>query len=615
MALSAAAARRRRAPLVALAIVALFAGLWGGLIRLGLSLPDAVTSAAELHGPLMALGFLGTLVSLERAVALERPWAYVAPLAAAAGALSASAGAPDSFGAALLTLAGCVLLTAHLVLHRLQPSAHNGLMGLGALAWCVAAILWLTGADVSQFAPLMAGFLVLTIVGERLELTRAVNRSPRVRWLLIVAVVGFVVGLAVSVFAEPAGIRIAGVGLVGQAAWLVRYDLARRTVRMRGVTRFMAVALLAGYVWLACAGVLWTVYAPLADGPAYDASLHAVFLGFVMSMVFAHAPVIVPAVLRVPLPFQRSFYAHLALLHGSLALRLLGGDLAGSTVLWQWGGIAGEAAILLFLSSTAASVARALRAKTRPRTEVTPEMTTDTPPSPDTTLASLVAEHPARARLFELLRLDYCCGGGQTLAEACAQRGLDLHAVQAALRRVQDTATNDDVENTDWRRVSTAALCDHIVSVHHDGLRETFPRIAGLLSTVVRVHGEGEPRLAEVQRVFEAIRTELEPHLASEEDELFPACIAWEQQGTPVDEETIDEHEREHAAVGDALTVLRDLCHDYDRQTALCSTHRGLLEALEAFEQDLHRHVHEENNILLTRVRSLASDRRRAPSV
>jgi hypothetical protein len=363
---AAAAARRRRAPLMALAIVALFAGLWGGLIRLGLSLPAVVTSAAELHGPLMALGFLGTLVSLERAVALERPWAYVAPLAAGAGALAALGGAPDSLGPALLTFGGCVLLAAHLVLHRLQPSAHNAVMGLGALAWCVAAALWLTGADVSRFAPLMAGFLVLTIVGERLELTRAVRRPERVRLLLLIAVAVFAGGLALSVAAERLGMRIAGVGLVAQAAWLACYDVARRTVRMGRVTRFMALALLAGYVWLACAGVLWTVCAALTDGPAYDASLHAVFLGFVMSMVFAHAPVIVPAVLRVPLPFHRGFYAHLALLHGSLAVRLIGGDLAGSTVLWQWGGIANEVAILLFLAGTASGVARALHARRRP---------------------------------------------------------------------------------------------------------------------------------------------------------------------------------------------------------------------------------------------------------
>jgi hypothetical protein len=357
VALSAAAvARRRRAPLMALAVVALFAGLWGALIRLGLTLPSAVTSAAELHGPLMALGFLGTLVSLERAVAVARPWLYVAPLAAGVGALAGLAGAPDSFGPALLALAGCVLLAAHLVLHRRQPSAHNAVMGLGALAWCAAAVLWLAGADVARFAPLLAGFLVLTIVGERLELTRAVLRSDRVQQLLITAIAVFAAGLVVSIFAERTGVRIAGVGLAAQAAWLARYDVARRTVRIGGVTRFMASALLAGYVWLGCAGVLWTAYAALSDGPAYDASLHAVFLGFVMSMVFAHAPVIVPAVLRVALPFRRAFYGHLALLHLSLAVRVIGGDLAGNTVLWQWGGIAGEAAILLFLAATAHGV-------------------------------------------------------------------------------------------------------------------------------------------------------------------------------------------------------------------------------------------------------------------
>lgn len=362
---SATAAQRRRAPLMALAVVALFAGLWGGLIRLGLSLPHVVTAAGEAHGPLMALGFLGALVSLERAVALARSWAYVAPVAAGAGALAALTGVPGSLAPALLTLAGCVLLAAHIAIDRVQSSAHNAVMGLGAVAWCAAAVLWLAGADVSRLAPLLAGFLVLTIVGERLELTRAVVRSDRVRRVLIVAIGLFCAGLIVSIPAERAGLRIAGVGLFAQAAWLLRYDVARRTVRMAGVTRYMALALLAGYVWLACAGVLWTVYAALSDGPAYDASLHAVFLGFVMSMVFAHAPVIVPAVLRVPLPFRHGFYAQLALLHASLALRLIGGDLAGSVPLWQAGGIGGEIAILLFFGASAAAVVGARRAARR----------------------------------------------------------------------------------------------------------------------------------------------------------------------------------------------------------------------------------------------------------
>ncbi len=364
---------RRRAPLLALALVALFAGLWGGLVRLGLSLPRGLTTASEAHGPLMALGFLGTLVSLERAVALGRWWSYAAPLAAGLGALAALAGAPGALGPALLALAGLVLLADHVVLHRMAPSLHNAMMGAGALAWCAAAVLWLTGADVSRFAPLLAGFLVLTIVGERLELTRAARLSARARGLLVIAVAVFCVGLAISLAAERAGVRIAGVGLLGQAFWLVRYDVARRTVRMGGVTRFMASALLAGYVWLAVAGVLWAGYAPISDGPAYDASLHAVFLGFVMSMVFAHAPVIVPAVLRVGLPFRRRFYVHLALLHLSLALRLLGGDLAGNQVAWQWGGVLGEVAILLFLGLTALAVLHAHRVPGRPlAAELTP---------------------------------------------------------------------------------------------------------------------------------------------------------------------------------------------------------------------------------------------------
>lgn len=354
--------RLRRAPLLALALVALFAGLWGGLLLLGLSLPSGLTTAGEVHGPLMALGFLGTLVSLERAVALGRWWAYAAPAAAGVGALVALASPPGSLGPALLTFAGLVLLAAHALLHRIAPSAHNAIMGLGALAWCAAAVLWLAGDDVSRFAPLLAGFLVLTIVGERLELTRAVRVSARARGLLMLAVAVFCAGLAVSVMAEMTGVRVAGVGLLGQAAWLARYDIARRTVRTGGVTRFMACALLAGYVWLAVAGALWAWYAAMIGaGAVYDASLHAVFLGCVMSMVFAHAPVIIPAVMRVSLPFHRGFYLHLTLLHASLALRLLGGDLAGNLTAWQWGGSLGALAILLFLTATAAAVLHAQR--------------------------------------------------------------------------------------------------------------------------------------------------------------------------------------------------------------------------------------------------------------
>jgi regulator of cell morphogenesis and NO signaling len=224
---------------------------------------------------------------------------------------------------------------------------------------------------------------------------------------------------------------------------------------------------------------------------------------------------------------------------------------------------------------------------------------------PRTTLGELVAERPARAELFECWGLDYCCGGRQTLRDACAKRGLDLASVHAALAALEaGERASANLEGVDWREAPIAELCAHIVTVHHDGLREAFPRIQRLFATVVRVHGASEPRLRDAQRIFGEIQTELEPHLASEETELFPACVAWAQNGTPVDPGILGEHEDEHAAVGAALAPLRILCQDFDRATALCRTHGALLDALEAFEQDLHRHVHEENNVLFARVRN-----------
>lgn len=222
---------------------------------------------------------------------------------------------------------------------------------------------------------------------------------------------------------------------------------------------------------------------------------------------------------------------------------------------------------------------------------------------PGTTLGELVAERPARAELFERWGLDYCCGGRQTLRDACAKRGLDLASVHGALAALEARGrASTHPDGVDWREAPIAELCAHIVTVHHDGLREAFPRVERLFATVVRVHGDSEPRLRDAQRIFGEIRTELEPHLVSEETELFPACVAWAQTGTPVDPGVLGEHEREHAAVGAALAALRILCQGFDRATVLCRTHGALLDALEAFEQDLHRHVHEENNVLFARV-------------
>jgi hypothetical protein len=200
--------------------------------------------------------------------------------------------------------------------------------------------------------------------------------TRRARLLFAGAAAIFVAGLLASLATGPGtalpgqpvpvGIRLTGVGLLALAAWLARYDVARRTVRGHGVTRYMALALLTGYVWLAVGGGLWAGVGQMADGRGYDAELHAVFLGFVMSMIFAHAPVIVPSVLGRPLTFRRALYVPLGLLQASLVLRLAGGDAAGSPAAWQWGGSLNEVAILLFLAVAAVLVVRSRPSGLRP---------------------------------------------------------------------------------------------------------------------------------------------------------------------------------------------------------------------------------------------------------
>jgi hypothetical protein len=212
--------------------------------------------------------------------------------------------------------------------------------------------------------PLLVGFLVLTIAGERLELSRVVRLSRRARGSFGCAAALLGGGLVLSVAQPTAGARLAGAGMLALAAWLAVHDAARRTVRQRGLTRYMAVCLLAGYVWLAVAGALWLRFGTLEDGPAFDAMLHAVLIGFVLGMVFAHAPVIVPAVFRVAVPFRPHFYAQVVLLHVSLLLRLVGGDLYGDRLAWQAGGVLNEVALLCFVGVTASAVVRGRRTRT-----------------------------------------------------------------------------------------------------------------------------------------------------------------------------------------------------------------------------------------------------------
>jgi hypothetical protein len=357
----------RNAPLLALGGVSLLAGLSGALVLIGLAMPSATTRLAGSHGLLMTLGFLGTLIALERAVALARWWGYLAPLASGLGGIALVTGQPAGVAGTLLLAGAGVYIAMYVAFDRIERSLHTAVQGVGAVAWLIAAVLIVTGRPIGAVVPWLAAFLVLTIVGERLELSRLGGRTRGAVAACIAVVSLFQGGVALTLIAPDVGTRLAGAGLLGLAAWLARYDLARRTVRMPGVTRFVALSLLAGQAWLAVGGVIWLWHGPLVAGPAYDAGLHAIFLGFAMSMVFGHAPVILPAVLRLPLPYRPAFYAHLVVLHVGLVLRIVGGDALGSSAAWQAGGVLGVVAILLFVLSSAVSAAIGRRADARVR--------------------------------------------------------------------------------------------------------------------------------------------------------------------------------------------------------------------------------------------------------
>jgi hypothetical protein len=342
---------------MALALVALVAAVWGGLVRLGLTLPQPPAAAVAFHGPLMVGGFLGTLIALERAVALGHPAGYAGPLATGLGALALIAGVSAPVGMALMAAGSAAMLGIFVVLLRRQATLFTAVMTLGALAWLVAQGLWATGWPVYRLALWWAGFLVLTIAGERLELSRLVRVSPVGRAAFLVAVTILGIGLVIGLAAPGAGARVTGTGCLALAAWLARHDVARRTVRQPGLTRFIALCLLSGYVWLAVGGVLAIAYGGVAAGPGYDAILHALFLGFVFAMIFGHAPIIFPAVLGVPVGFRPAFYGHLAVLHASVALRVAG-DVTGWMPGREWGGALNALALGLFLASTLTSVLR-----------------------------------------------------------------------------------------------------------------------------------------------------------------------------------------------------------------------------------------------------------------
>jgi len=349
-----------RFPLLALGMLSLLGGVLGGLARLAFDVSSLGAAQAGVHGALMIAAFFGTVISLERAVALARGWPYLAPAFAGVGGLSLLAGFPAVVAQWLFVAAALTLIAGSVRVMRRQRVLFTIVLALGALCWLVGNVAWLVVGSVQAAVPWWLAFLVLTIAGERLELTRFLPSRPAAPPLFVVAAAIVLIGALASFWREQAGLAIFAAGLLALSAWLLRYDLARHNARRQGLTRFIALCLLSGYVWLAIGGVLGIGGHFVPGAPLRDAALHAVALGFVFAMVFGHAPIIFPAVAKVKIPYHPMFYLPLAVLHASLAVRVIG-TWTGGFALRQHGALVNALALLLFIATMVASMLRGRR--------------------------------------------------------------------------------------------------------------------------------------------------------------------------------------------------------------------------------------------------------------
>lgn len=363
---------RVRLVVLVLALASALSGLDAALLRLGVTAPVHGESLADAHGVLMVYGFLGTAITLERAVALQAgprraPWAYVAPAAGGLGGVLLvlrSTPLPLPEGRALpggaWVAAMAVFVAIYLAVWRRQQSYAVLVQLLGALAGLFGAALWARGLETAAVVPWWAALLVLTIVGERLELARVAFLGAGVERRILAESCALLLALAAATLSPAWGYPLLGLSLGALMVDVGVHDVAWRTVRSTGLTRFMAACMLAGYAWALVPALVWIVGGPALAGYRYDVVVHALTIGFVMSMILAHAPVIVPALARRPLPYHPVMWVVWALLHAGLLVRVVAGARAAEGA-WQVGGTMSVVALLAFLATTVTLVVRGAR--------------------------------------------------------------------------------------------------------------------------------------------------------------------------------------------------------------------------------------------------------------
>ncbi|MCW5590428.1 MAG: iron-sulfur cluster repair di-iron protein [Legionellales bacterium] len=230
----------------------------------------------------------------------------------------------------------------------------------------------------------------------------------------------------------------------------------------------------------------------------------------------------------------------------------------------------------------------------------------DYPPVLDKTVGNLVKEHPALAKVFEALSIDYCCGGNVTLKEICTRHNLLPSTVIKQIFSV----LHENKESSEQRldELSTSELIQHILDKHHNYLHTALPRLKILMDKVVKAHSKNHPELLPMNDLYTAFYREMEQHLLLEENTVFPQLLKigstnHSNEFTEVEiKKYINELKEEHQKAGDDLKSLRQLSHYYLLPKDACNTYRALLSGLAEMEKDIFQHVHLENNILLPRI-------------
>lgn len=337
---------------VPLILLALLAAVGSGYVRIGWSLP--LTGIAAQHGHYMVACFLASLVMLERAVTFRSPWVRLLPMVNAASIVAFLAGAP--LAAQVLLLLGSTGFLALCVyfLYKHRELYYYVFVAAAFSLLTGNAVFLRTGSYPSTVGWWMA-FLLLTIVAERLELSKFLPRSNGQKAVLLSCLAAFVLALLLP---GPTGNALLSLSLAATGVWLLRYDMARQSARTAGAHRYSGVLLLGGFCWLLATALLLPFQARLPFG--YDAVLHSFFIGFVFSMIFSHAPIILPAILKRRLQVYHPFlYVLFGLLQLSLLARVVA-DVMGIVELRKWAGMLNGAAILLFLLTVGIRTARQL---------------------------------------------------------------------------------------------------------------------------------------------------------------------------------------------------------------------------------------------------------------